>query len=278
MSLIERVRTCSGRLTGTDRKVVDILLNNRAEAPFLSGPQLAELANVHEAAATRLAQKLGYKGYPDMRAQLQREMMDSQDAAGRMRRSVAKVERGAYLADIVAAELAALENLTRCVPQSDIDQAADMIVAARRVFIFAQGHAQSLQAFLQRRLDRFGMTTTALSGRGRDIAERLVAMQDGDLVLALAFRKQPASYGALVRHAGEVGARSILISDLAGPTMEPRADLLLAAPRGRSGAEFQTPTVPFAIVNGILLTIAGRHEGEIIGRLDRLSDLFGRFD
>ena len=73
-------------------------------------------------------------------------------------------------------------------------------------------------------------------------------------------------------------ARVILISDLAGPLMEPAADLMLAAPRGRSGSEFQTPTIPFAIVNGIVLTIAGRHEREIIGRLEKLSELFNDFD
>jgi hypothetical protein len=60
--------------------------------------------------------------------------------------------------------------------------------------------------------------------------------------------------------------------------MEPRADLLLAAPRGRSGSEFQTPTIPFAIVNAILMTIAGRHEEPIMGRLEKLSDLFSDFE
>ena len=154
----------------------------------------------------------------------------------------------------------------------------DLIFAARRVFIFGQGHAQSVAAFLQRRLDRFGMTTIALTGRGRDIAELIVGMERGDLVLALAFRKQPKSYPPLLHHARGVGADSILISDLAGPMMEPRADHLLAAPRGRSGSEFQTPTIPFAIVNAILMTMAGRHEAPIIGKLEKLSELFADFD
>lgn len=73
-------------------------MDNRAEAAFLSGPQLAERAQVHEATATRLAQKLGYKGYPELRAQLQRELVEGQDAAARVRRSVSKVEHGGFLA------------------------------------------------------------------------------------------------------------------------------------------------------------------------------------
>ncbi|CAN7679562.1 MULTISPECIES: MurR/RpiR family transcriptional regulator [Ensifer] len=278
MTLIDRIKAQSKRLTEADQKLIATMLENRAEAAFLSGPQLSQRASVHEATVTRLAQKLGYRGFPDLRAQLQREVLDDQDAATRMRRSVAKVEHGDYLTDLIAAEISALETLARSVPQSDVDLAADIIFEGRRVFVFGQGHAQSVAGFLQRRLDRFGMTTIALTGRGRDIAERMVSMDKSDVVIALAFRKQPQSYAPLVQHARRVGARTILISDLAGPLMEPIADLMLAAPRGRSGSEFQTPTIPFAIVNGIVLTIAGRHEREVIGRLEKLSELFNDFD
>ncbi|HTN60591.1 MAG TPA: MurR/RpiR family transcriptional regulator [Devosia sp.] len=278
MNILDRIKSQSAKLTDTDRKIIDTLFDNRTETAFLSGPQLAARAKVHEATATRLAQKLGYKGYPEMRAQLQREVLDGQDAANRMRRSVSKVEHGDYLADLIAMEVAALEGLARCVSQAEIDQAADLLFDARQVFIFGQGHALSVASFLQRRLDRFGMTTVALTGRGRDIAERLVSMTPDDAVITLAFRKQPESYAPLIRHAASVGARSILVSDLAGPMMEPRADLMLAAPRGRSDSEFQTPTVPFAIIDAILLTIAGRHEHKVIGKLEKLSGLFDSFD
>lgn len=278
MTILDRIKAKSKKLTGADQKLIAAMLENRAEAAFLSGSQLSQRADVHEATATRLAQKLGYKGFPDLRAELQREVLLDQDAANRMRRSVAKVEHGDYLTDLIAAEITALETLARSVPQADVDRAADMVFEAHRVFVFGQGHAQSVAGFLQRRLDRFGMTTIALTGRGRDIAERLAAMEAKDIVVALAFRKQPQSYAPLIRHAARVGARTILISDLAGPLMAPAADLMLAAPRGRSGSEFQTPTIPFAIVNGMVLTIAGRHEREVIGRLEKLSELFNDFD
>jgi DNA-binding MurR/RpiR family transcriptional regulator len=278
MKVLDRVNASSAKLTEADRKIIATVFDDRAETAFLSGPQLAERANVHEAAATRLAQKLGFRGYPEMRAQLQRELLEGHDAAGRMRRSVATVTHGDYLADLIAKEIAALQVLSSAVPQSDIDLAADLLFGAKRVFIFGQGHALSVASFLQRRLDRFGMTTIALTGRGRDIAERLVDLSSGDVIVALAFRKQPESYRALLEQASEAGAKTILVSDLAGPTMEPKADLMLAAPRGRSGSEFQTPTVPFAIINGVLLTIAGRHEKQVLGKLEKLSKLFDRFD
>lgn len=278
MTLLDRIKSNSSRLTEADQRLVSALLENAAEAAFLSSARLAERASVHEAATTRLAQKLGYKGYPELRGQLQRELVATQDAAERMRRSIAKVEHGDFLLDLIGSEIAALENLRLVVDQQAIDRAADMMVDAKRIFLFGQGHAQSITQFLRRRLDRFSMTTIVLEGRGRDIAERVVGMQKDDLVLALAFRKQPTSYAPLIEHCHAQGARAMLVTDLAGSMMQPEADLVLAAPRGRSGSEFQTPTVPFAIVNAILLTIAGRHQNRVMGALERLSGLFEEFD
>jgi DNA-binding MurR/RpiR family transcriptional regulator len=275
---LARLSQSADRLTETDQKMVAALLDRREELVFLSGPQLAERIEVHGAAPTRLAQKLGYKGFPELRSVLQREMLNAQDAAIRMRRSVKSAEEGNYLSDLITSEVAALHNLEGIISQQAIEQAADTIFVARKVFVFAQGHAQSISQFLCRRLDRFGMTTIVLSGRDRDVAERLVGISKDDLVISLAFRKQPAAYAPMMRHVRSIGASSILISDLAGLIMTPEPDLTLAAPRGRSGSEFQTPTVPFVIVSAILLTLAARHEEEAIGALEKLSKLFEGFE
>jgi DNA-binding MurR/RpiR family transcriptional regulator len=278
LTLLERIKRHSSRLTEADQRLVSALLDDTAEAAFLSSAGLAQRANVHEAATTRLAQKLGFKGYPELRTQLQRELVESHDAADRMRRSVARVEHGDFLPDLIGSEIAALESLSRSVSQDSVDRAADLIAGASRIFLFGQGHAQSITQFLRRRLDRFGMTSVLLEGRGRDIAERVVSLGEDDVVLALAFRKQPTSYAPLIEHARAQRARTILVTDLAGSLMQPAADLVMAAPRGRSGSEFQTPTVPFAIVNAILLTIAGRHQARVMRPLELLSKLFDAFD
>ncbi len=276
--VLTRLGVAGERLSDAEQRMVTALLDRKHELALLSGPQLAERLAVHGAAPTRLAQKLGYKGYPELRSALQKDIFRTQDAAHRMRRSVESVTEGDYLPALIASEIAALQGLAEAVAQTDIDRAADTIAGARRIFVFAQGHAQAVAHFLSRRLDRFGMATIALQGRRRDIAERLVGLGPQDVVIALAFRRQPSAFAPMMAHVRRTGAASILISDLAGVTMSPAADILLAAPRGRSHSEFQTPTVPLAIVSAVLLTLAARHEAETIGALERLTGLFAEFE
>lgn len=276
--ILSRVGAVGEKLSEVEQRLINSLLERRDELALLSGPQLAEQLDVHGAAPTRLAQKLGYKGYPELRRALQQDMLKAHDAAQRMRRSVVSVTEGNYLADLVGSEITALQGLLDAVSQASVNDAADAIFAARKVFIFAQGHAQAIAHFLIRRLDRFGMTTIALGGRSRDIAERLVGMNSDDVVVSLAFRRQPEAYSPMMAHVRKTGASSILISDLAGLSMTPSAEIILAAPRGRSQSEFQTPTVPLAIISAILLTLAARHEAATIGSLERLSELFAEFE
>ena len=130
--------------------MVAALLDRREELVFLSGPQLAERIDVHGAAPTRLAQKLDYKGFPELRTVLQDEMLNAQDAARRMQRSVKSAEKGNYLSDLIVSEVTALQNLDSLISQSAVDEAADAIFAAKKVFVFAQGHALPLAQFLTR--------------------------------------------------------------------------------------------------------------------------------
>lgn len=135
--------------------------------------------------------------------------------------------------------MTALENLDRCISQDEIDRVADAIVAARKVFVFALGARPVGCLLLPAQVGSLRDDNRLAGGRGRDIAERVVSMGPQDIVVALAFRQQPGGYAPLVERAAQVGARTVLVSDLIGPTMEPVADVTLAAPRGRSGSEFQ---------------------------------------
>ena len=85
MTFEEVIETFPGRLTKTDRRIIDELLANPREGALLSLPEIANRAAAHPTSAVRLAQKLGYSGYPELRSQLQSEMLDVLPPADRVR-------------------------------------------------------------------------------------------------------------------------------------------------------------------------------------------------
>lgn len=277
MRLQTLVKQHAGRLSQADERLVTELLRRPAEAAFLSAAELSRRVGVHEATAVRLAQKLGYRGYPDLRADLRSEFVEGAGPAERVRRRLDHLRGEGVLAALVADEVAALEQLPDRVAQRDLDSAADALDSARAVFLFAQGHATALVDLLDRRLRRAGRVTVPLTGRGREVAERVAGMRADDLVVACAFARRPPGLAALLEHAREVGAGTVLVSDGVGPLVRPVPDVLLAAPRGRDG-EFHSLAVPTAICNALVLTLAQRDGGTSFAALGRLDDLTARFE
>lgn len=251
------------------------MLANPTESAFLSAAELSKRAGVHQASAVRLAQKLGFAGYPELRNALQAELVSASEPAERVRKRLSQMEND-ILGQLVASEAEALLALPRHVPQAQLEAAARLLIGAQRVFLFARGHATALLDLTDRRLRRSGFDTRPLPFEGRDLAEHLITLGPSDVVLAFAFHRAPPGLKPLLAHAAQVGAATLLVSDLLGPLVRPQPSLLLAAPRGEE-EEFQTLSVPMALVNALVLTIARLDDNRSLRALDRSADLIERF-
>lgn len=276
MSLIALVEEHRERLTPADRRVLEVLLSHPTEAAFLRADEVAERAGVHQAAATRLAQRLGLEGYPELRSTLQSELLGGLGPGERVRRRLEHAEGGELLAALVADEVASLTELPRHVGQQQLDEVAALLLRARRVFVYGHGNATVLVELVDRRLRRFGIDVVPMSSAGRDIAEQLLALRADDLVLAFAFLRAPTALAPLLAVAQESGAASVVVTDTLG-SLDPAPTVLLAAPRG-SGREFQSLTVPMAIANALVLSVARAAPDRSLSSLDRLGPLLQRFE
>ena len=264
-------------LTNADQRLINVMMADPATAQFLSGAELAARAQVHEAAATRLAKKLGFKGYPQLRDSLRDEVRANSEPAGRISRKLDAVEGDSLIQDLVRREVATLEALAGQLDQQRLDAAADTLIAARRIFLFGRGHVTSMVALLDRRLRRFGWQTVPLPTDGRDLAEHVLGLQEGDAILGFALRRRPKGLGRLCEYAAETGAASVVVADTVGPRLTPAPDHLLWASRGPD-EEYQTLTVPMAICNALVLTIAQRNRTRSMEALDRLGGLIEAFE
>lgn len=276
MFLKESLQEFTGQLTPADRAILDVLLSHPTESAFLAADRITRRANVNVAAATRLAKKLGYRGYPDLRESLQREMLHGVGAADRIRNTLSHAEQEDIYSTLVRDEASALTEAMRMIPQEEFRAVAKRILASRRILVFAQGNATVLADLLERRLRRFGFDVGALGSNGRDLAETLVSLNKSDLVICTALRRTPPLLKPLITSINEVGAASVLLTDTAAAQLRPRPTFILAAARG-SGREFQSLTVPMAIANALVLTVAQLDNGRAMRSLERLDALMKRF-
>lgn len=271
------VEAHSGDLSRGDHALITAILADPASVAFMSAESLGTEAGVHAATVVRLAKKLGFDGYPAMREAIQDSVKQAFIPADRMVRSLGESPDGSVLATVVGEEVRRLQQLPAFVSDNDLEEAAARLAAARRVVIHAHGHSSALGDLLVRRLRRSGLVVEQPGPSGRDIAESLVSLRAEDAVLGFALRSVPKALGPLLEHAGEVGATSIVIADTTGPTLRPRPDVLLAAPRGEQD-RFLTLAIPMAICDALVLTLARTDGGRSLAALEYLGDLLEKFD
>lgn len=278
MQLAERVQTVAETLTPAERKLVKEIISKPRDVALGTALELARKMGVHQATAGRLARKLGFETYSDFRDAIREEFIVKTDPALRVRKTL-EISRGQGILDLlIQQEVEALSRLTAYIDENRLSDAAKTISECRRIFIFARGNAETLAVLMDRRLRRMAFDTVVVSGDSRDMAEQILTMGRKDALILFAFRRQPDAYTPLMEHAKKVGARSIVISGAIGPSLSPQGDHLLAAPRAGKTDAFQTLTVPMAICNGLILSIAQSDEQRSLTQLETLGELIASFD
>jgi DNA-binding MurR/RpiR family transcriptional regulator len=152
------------------------------------------------------------------------------------------------------------------------------MIGARRLYIFGRGNAEALALMMAKRFRRFGRDVHLLTGDARSLAEGVLGMGPGDVLLVYALRRAPRPYAALADHARAAGVPVIAISDTLGPMLVPAPDLVLSAPRSSDVDSFQTLTVPMAISNAIVLVAGARGETQTLQTLETLGSLIKQFE
>jgi DNA-binding MurR/RpiR family transcriptional regulator len=266
------------QLTQAEQQLVQSLTQHPSAGLFMSARELASTAGVHPSSAVRLAKKLGFDGYPEFRRSLQQSHGAGQrGSAQRVARTVATTADGDILGHLLRQERESLRQIEGCVSQPQIDQAATCLIRASGIKIWAAGNAKVLADLLDRRLRRAGFAAQNIASEGRELAERLVPMQSSDVLVAFAFRREPAGLGVALSHARQAGITSILIADTVAHTLRTPADITLAAPRGLND-DFLTLNVPMLITNALVLTLARLDSGRSMAGLQKLEDLYAQLE
>jgi DNA-binding MurR/RpiR family transcriptional regulator len=278
MSVLERVKEVAEALTPAEQLLIKQVISSPRDIALGTASEFAQRIGVHEATASRLAKKLGYPNYAGFRAAIQEEFIVRTDPATRIRNTLQQASDAGLVSDLVGREMEALAGLQRYIDDAQVMAAARALIKARRIYIFARGNAEALAVLIDRRLRRMGCDTVMLHGEGRDLAEQVLGMSSADAIVGFAFRRQPTHYSALVNHARAMGAASIVISGSVGPSLVPTADHLLFAPRTGSQEAFQTLTVPMAICNALVLSMAKEDPRSSLQHLEALGRLIDAFD
>lgn len=255
------------------------LLDHRDDVAFLSMREAARRADVTPATMTRLAQRLGYVGFADLRA-LFTDAMRARAAPFRERAEGLRARRdldgdSALVTDTLAVISGHLKTL--CAPESltAIAQAADIIQRSERAYWvgarsgFAPMH---LGAYL---LSLIGEKTRLLDQAGAIGFDALGDLSPADTLVALSIAPYTASTVEAVGYAVERGALVIAVSDSRAAPITRNASVTIIVPT-ETPSFLQTMTPAFLVVECLAALVAARRGQRAIDAIARAEVLLDR--
>ncbi len=214
MSSLLKIRSRRDQMSAIERRIADFVLENAALLRDYSSQQLASALGISQSSVVKFCQKLGFKGYPDLKYSVGEDMArDSPDA------SVAQAHPGVAPADAMAAELwrrkSAAEEETRAInPPGSIASVATAIAAVAdtgTVFLTGLGTDDIRARAFALKMSMLGILTVH-NFDPIHLAASVSAAKPGDVLMVFSEHGKPPQLCTIARHFREHGGIVVSIT------------------------------------------------------------------
>ncbi|MFT4178607.1 MAG: MurR/RpiR family transcriptional regulator [Thermomonas sp.] len=238
MSALVRIRAERDQMSAIERRIADFVLENAQLLRDYSSQQLANALGISQSSVVKFCQKLGFKGYPDLKLSISEAVVRADNGNGGSQPGGGS-QRPASLATSLWQRKSEAEEATRHINTTDaLGAVASAIGSARRVFIIGLGDDDIHARALALRLSLLGV----LAVHNFDVthmAASMSAAESGDVLVVFSeFGMHPA-LGQLCRYAREHGGAVVTVTRHSANPLRAHADLPLLVSAHDDGAHIQ---------------------------------------
>ena len=273
----QQIRAAFDGLTRAERQLASHITRNYPVALLGSITALAKGADVSTPTVVRLAQKLGFKGYPDLqvrvRAEVEERLISTLVKHDRWATGVPDTHILNRFADAVVGNLQATLGQ---IDHADFDAVAGLMADPARK-IYAMGgritHAMADYFVTHMKVIRRDVTLIADTANGWPTA--LIDLAAGDVLLAFDIRRYENNVLQLVELAADLGAEVVVITDQWVSPAAGRARYRLSAHVEAPSAWDSTVALQ-VLVETLLAAVQTLTWDETQARMKRLEEIYAR--
>ncbi|MBT1636472.1 MurR/RpiR family transcriptional regulator [Clavibacter michiganensis] len=259
-----RIATVVNALQPSERRVFELILDDTEGVVEITAQELADRAGVARSTVVRSCQSLGYRGYPQLRVALTRELARSSA------RAAATAGEGAHgpsalgrIRSDLDALAAALPRVASVLTEAEVEDAVARVVAARRLVVVASGLSSPLALDLSMRLTAVGRPAEFVADPvGQQIAVSRLSPEDVVVVISGSGANELSLRGA--RSARAAGAAVVAVTSFATSPLGALADVALVVAPAKAGFRHEverTSRIPHVIVLESLVEIVADRLG-----------------
>src|SRR5262245_51527286 len=258
-SLEERVVARQESLSAAERRVARYLADHPDEVAFSSAETLGRATETSDATVIRTVKALGYPGLPALKKILQGTVRERLTPAGRFGKDLDDLgdDPDQVLSRVITESIDLLERTRQTVRPDSFAAAVSMLMGAREIVVLGYGGLGMLGNYLALRLARLRLRARPAVTSGFLLADELLPLNEDDVLVVVAHQIVPTEIDVALRHAHEVRAKVILVTDMLAEALGDRVSVTLTAPAGNSQL-FSLQAATLAVFDALILAIAAQ--------------------
>lgn len=269
----DRLAAARANLSPKMARIAAYISDNTLKAAFMTTTELAAAAGVSLATAVRFPLALGYADFGAFRGAIQDRVSFDLTSVERIHlQASSNRSSAALLRRIIDADMENLRALAQSFSEPQLDHFVSAIQAAERVSILGFRFVSPLTRYFVYSLEKIRFGVRGFEHSDSTLYDRIRAMNDGDVLIVIAFARYPSDIIALTRYAQTRNVRILAITDSPLSPLLPHAETALFARSpvldfvGSLGA-------PAALINCIVSELGVRMGDEALKRLKLFEDV-----
>lgn len=152
-----KIKGMLDQLSASERKLADFILDNSHLLRDYSSQQLADAVGISQSSVVKFCQKLGYKGYPDLKLAITEAVVTASTLQREPAESPSELSNLGQLAEQLQQSLwQSLRGLLSINPDAKLQQAAQLLHQAGQILLAGNAHSAVVAADMQNRLLELG--------------------------------------------------------------------------------------------------------------------------
>jgi DNA-binding MurR/RpiR family transcriptional regulator len=267
------LRSANEQLGATGRRVAKFIDENRQIVLASSAAALGARIGTSDATVLRTVQTLGFASLADLKSAILKSGSVSTPADD-MRRTLVDLEKatGAALDGILQAHTEGLDVLRSAKCRAQMAAAVRVLDGADRIAVFGIGPSSALATYVATLLARNGRRSRTIGATGSMLADQLLDLAKGDVLLILAYGRLYREVKAVFAEAKALGLPCVLVTEAGDTPLAKLADVCVAIPRGRPG-QVALHGATLVGLEALVLSLAAAKPEAALASLDNLNRL-----
>jgi DNA-binding MurR/RpiR family transcriptional regulator len=259
------------------KKIAACILKNIDQASFFNVKKLASLSEVSEASVIRFCTFLGYKGFPELKHDLQKSTQEQLTIKDRLRISYdAYDDRDLGIIEIFNEEVKRIQKTLDDLDMETFFQVCDSLIEARKIYIVCNRSTVSLGLFFQYYLNII-LGNVEIVNNINEHTEVICDIDERDVAVGITFQRYSKMTSTLFEYMSRKNTKMIAITDLPISPIVKYADYCLYADTAMP-TYLDSFVAPFSILNAILTHIGRQKNVELEKRISRLDQFWNEFE